>query len=136
MDLEIYSQDPDDLSNMSDSDFTSKYDSIILKSCKLLKDNRFACFVVGDIRNSSGLYKDFITITKNAFYKAGLGLYNDIILLNVIGSASMRINFTFATRKVCKIHQNVLVFYKGDAKKIGDHFENKLKNNGIDHSFL
>jgi hypothetical protein len=33
----------------------------------------YACFVVGDVRDKkTGFYKDFITDTKKAFYKAGL----------------------------------------------------------------
>ena len=38
--------------------------------------------------------------------------YNEIILLNAIGSASVRANTAMKNRKVVKIHQNVLVFKK------------------------
>ena len=82
MDLEVYSDRPDDLSTLNDDEFTLKYQSIIKKSCNKLKKDGFAIFVVGDVRDKkTGFYKDFITITKMAFYKAGLKLYNEAILL-------------------------------------------------------
>ena len=113
MDLEIYSNDKDDLSNMNDDDFIKKYESIINKSCNKLKKDGFACFVVGDVRDKkTGFYKDFITITKMAFYKAGMKLYNEMVLLNPVASASMRAAGNMKTKKIVKIHQNALVFKK------------------------
>jgi len=115
MDLEVYSDRPDDLSTLSDDDFTLKYESIIKKSCYKLKKDGFAIFVVGDVRDKkTGFYKDFITITKLAFYKAGLKLYNEAILLeNGLNTAAMRADKQFtAGKKLVKVHQNVLIFKK------------------------
>jgi len=114
MDLEVYSDMPNDLSTMSDADFIKVYDSIINKACKLLKKDGFACFVVGDVRDKQGYYKDFITITKMAFYKAGLKLYNEAILLeNGLNTAAMRADKQFkAGKKLVKVHQNILIFKK------------------------
>ena len=114
MDLEVYSDLPNDLSTMTDDDFTKVYESIINKSCKLLKSGGLACFVVGDVRDKQGYYKDFIRITKIAFYKAGLKLYNEAILLeNGLNTAAMRADKQFtAGRKLVKVHQNVLIFKK------------------------
>jgi len=114
MNLEVYSDLPNDLSTMSDDDFTKVYNSIINKTCKLLKKDAFACFVVGDVRDKKGFYKDFITITKIAFYKAGLKLYNEAILLeNGLNTAAMRADRQFkASKKLVKVHQNVLIFKK------------------------
>jgi len=113
MDLEVYSDLESDLSNMDDDSFIKKYESIIEKSCLKLKKGAYACFVVGEVRDKKGYYKDFVGITKNAFYKSGMKLYNDMILLNSVGSASMRAGKQFeASQKVVKIHQNVLVFKK------------------------
>ena len=47
-------------------------------------------------------------------------LYNEIILKNSIGTAALRASNSMKNKKVTKIHQNVLVFYKGDVKKIGE----------------
>ncbi len=115
MDLEVYSDKPDDLSTLSDYDFTLKYESIIKKSCDKLKKDGFAIFVVGDVRDKkTGFYKDLITITKIAFYKAGLKLYNEAILLeNGLNTAAMRADKQFtAGKKLVKVHQNVLIFKK------------------------
>lgn len=115
MDLEVYSDRHNDLSTLNDFDFTLKYESIIKKSCDKLKKDGFAIFVVGDVRDKkTGYYKDFITITKMAFYKAGLKLYNEAILLeNGLNTAAMRADKQFtAGKKLVKVHQNVLIFKK------------------------
>ena len=112
-DLEVYSDLAEDLSNMPYDVFLEKYFSIIEKSLLLLKPGAFACFVVGDIRDKRGFYRDFISHTKQAFIRAGALLYDEAVLLNVVGSASMRADKTFgANKKLVKIHQNVLIFKK------------------------
>lgn len=125
--LEKYSNHPFDLSNMNYPDFLAAYQEIIETSCRKLKENRFAVFVVGDIRDSKGAYRDFISHTKQIFKGCGLHLYNDIILLNPCGTAPMRAGIPFAVnRKVIKMHQNVLVFFKGDFKEIRNEFSNEF----------
>jgi DNA modification methylase len=110
-DLEVYSELPDDLSNMDYKDFAIKYRSIIQKALKLLKPNCYAVFVVGEVRDKDGFYYDFVGDTKRAFIDNGAKLYNDAILLNSVGTASMRADRIFSSgKKLVKIHQNVLVF--------------------------
>lgn len=127
-DLEQYSDDPADLSNMDYEQFCEVYWSIIRKSIHKLKPNRFACFVVSDIRDKDGFYRDFVSLTIEAFTTpvdacGQMHLYNEIILVNVAGSLPIRVGRMFDTgRKVGKMHQNVLVFYKGDPKKIREEF--------------
>ena len=126
--LEKYSNHPLDLSNMNYADFIAAYREIISKSCSKLKENRFAVFVVGDIRDSKGAYRDFISETKRTFQDCGLCLYNEMILLNQYGTAPMRVAGAFdASRKMTKVHQNVLVFYKGNTKEIKGTFDNNFK---------
>jgi methylase of polypeptide subunit release factors len=120
-DLEVYSDDKNDLSNQqSYEEFLRVYSTIINESVKKLKDNRFACFVVGDIRDKNGFYRGFVNDTIDCFKRAGTRLYNEAILVNVVGSVSLRVNRQFGIyRKLGKLHQNVLVFYKGsDCKNI------------------
>jgi len=113
VDLEVYSDHKDDLSTMGYTDFLKVYGSIISKACKLLKSKSYACFVVGEVRDKKGYYYDFVGDTKRLFMEAGLKFYNDAVLLNMVGSASMRANKQFESgRKLVKTHQNVLVFYK------------------------
>ena len=122
-DLEVYSDDPDDLSNMSYEDFKKVYSSIIKKSVSKLKDNRFACFVVGEVRNKSGEYKNFVADTIKAFLDAGCVYYNELILVNSAGTLPLRAGRVFnSSRKIGKMHQNILVFYKGDMAKIKADF--------------
>ena len=126
--LEKYSDHPLDLSNMNYSDFLEAYREIISVSCRKLKENRFAVFVVGDIRDSKGAYRDFVSQTKRIFQDCGLCLYNDIVLLNQYGTAPMRAGKPFsANRKTAKVHQNVLVFYKGDISQIKETYQNNLR---------
>jgi hypothetical protein len=56
--------------------------------------------------------------TIRAFEKAGLHFYNDIVLKNVVGSGSMRAMGNMKYKKVVKMHQNVLVFVKGNPKEV------------------
>lgn len=126
--LEKYSEHPLDLSNMNYADFLEAYGSIISTACRKLKQNRFAVFVVGDIRDSKGAYRDFISTTKQLFLDNGLKLYNESILLEQYGTAPMRASLHFESyKKLTKVHQNVLVFYKGDIKAIKQNFTNEFK---------
>lgn len=116
-DLEKYSDDPRDLSNMKYEEFLEKYKKIIADSCSLLKDNRFAAIVVGEIRNKNGDYYNFVGDTIQAFLDAGLTYYNELILVTQAGSLPLRVRNYFETsRKIGKTHQNLLVFCKGDAR--------------------
>jgi DNA modification methylase len=136
-DLEVYSDNPKDLSNMEYEDFIKSYRKIINKTCSLLNDNRFAVFVVGEARNKTGSYYNFVSDTINAFQDAGLSYYNEMILATQIGSMTVRVSRQFNNgRKIGKVHQNVLVFYKGDIKQIKNNYleidfseDEILKNN-------
>jgi DNA modification methylase len=111
-DLEVYSDLDGDISNKPYAQFLELYESIIDKSCKLLKSGGYACFVVGEVRDKNGNYIGFVPDTINAFIKAGMKYYNEAILLNAIASASMRANGNMKSQKLVKIHQNVLIFKK------------------------
>ncbi|NDV81347.1 DNA modification methylase [Bacteroides sp. 51] len=122
-DLEVYSDDPRDLSNMEYREFLVNYRTIIQRSCDLLNENRFAVIVVGEVRGKDGTYYNFVQDTIEAFKDAGLHYYNEMILVTSIGSLALRVTKQFNnSRKIGKTHQNVLVFYKGDPKRIKDNF--------------
>jgi hypothetical protein len=118
-DLEVYSDDPHDLSQLSDYDeFMEVYRVIVSESVRRLKENRFACFVVGDVRDKAGYYKNFVSDTVGAFIDAGCRLYNEAIFVTPAGSLPVRTSAQFPKgRKLGKTHQNVLVFVKGDWRK-------------------
>jgi len=111
-DLEVYSDLDGDISNKHYNEFLRLYESIINKSCKLLKKGGLACFVVGEVRDKNGNYIGFVPDTIRAFEKCGMRFYNEAILLNVIASASMRANGNMKSKKLVKVHQNILVFKK------------------------
>jgi 16S rRNA G966 N2-methylase RsmD len=117
-DLERYSDDSADLSTLSYEEFRAAYRAIIAEACTMLKDDRFACFVVGDVRDAKGLYYGFPWHTVEAFTDAGLRLYNEAVLVTAAGSLALRAGKQFeASRKLGKSHQNVLMFIKGDPKR-------------------
>jgi DNA modification methylase len=124
-DLEVYSNKDNDLSNMCTyEEFIKTYSKIINNACSMLEDNSFAVIVVGNMRNhKDGSYYDFVGDTVRAFQNAGLMYYNEMILVNVIGTLPVRAPKQFnASRKVGKQHQQVLVFYKGNPDKIKEKF--------------
>ena len=111
-DLEVYSDMDGDISNMPYEKFMKAYEEIINKSCNLLKKEGYAIFVVGEVRDKKGNYIGFVPDTIKAFKKAGMHYYNEGILLNSIASASMRANGNMKSKKLVKIHQNILIFRK------------------------
>lgn len=116
--LEVYSDDEEDLSTMDYPQFCEVYSHIIAACIRLLKPNRFACFVVGDVRDKEGFYVNFPGFTIQAFEEAGARLYNEAILVTAVGSLPVRITRQFqAARKLGKTHQNIYVFCKGDPKR-------------------
>lgn len=120
VDLEVYSDDPRDLSNKkSFPEFLEAYRAIIAGACGMLKDDRFACFVVGEVRDKkTGAYYNFVGETVRAFQEAGLEFYGEAILVTAIGTLALRTPIHFeSTRKLGKTHQNILIFLKGDGKK-------------------
>jgi hypothetical protein len=107
---------------MAYEDFLKSYYLIIKNSVSLLKQDRFACFVVGDFRDKKGIYRNFVSHTIDAFIQAGANLYNEAILVTALGSLPIRAGKAFsATRKLGKTHQNVLVFIKGDPRKATEY---------------
>ena len=62
-DLEKYSDDPRDLSAMDWHAFVAAYKRIILRAVQRMKPDTFACFVVGDFRDSRGFYRNFVSET-------------------------------------------------------------------------
>lgn len=123
-DLEVYSDDERDISNMEYEDFQKAYRGIIDIACRKLKEDRFAVFVVGDVRDKKGYYRNFIDFTKECFNDNGLQTYNEIILLEQLGTVPLRARRAFAKRKTVKVHQNVLVFFKGNCDNIPMFYSN------------
>ena len=126
-DLEIYSKGKGDLSAFgSYREFLKLYARIIQAASLLLKDGSFAVYKVGEIRKKSGEYYNFVGDTIKIFLENGFKYYNEFIMLNALGTVPFRVRKSFtATRKCGKLHQNILVFYKGEMADIGKQIKQK-----------
>ncbi len=123
-DLEVYSDDPRDLSAMTYEDFTTAHGEIIRQSTARLRPDRFAAWVISDVRDKKGAYRGLVADTIRAFESAGLTFHNDAVLLDQVGTAAVRAERPFrATRKLTRVHQHLLIFVKGDAKRAATRLE-------------
>ena len=113
--LERYSDDPRDLSNASSyADFIDGYRAVIAAAARRLAPRRFACFVVGEIRDENGFMRNFVGETIDAFQEAGFRLYNSAVMLFPLHTLPMRVSKQFSkSHKLGMSHQHVLVFYNG-----------------------
>jgi ParB-like chromosome segregation protein Spo0J len=119
--LEVYSDDPADLSTMSPDAFEETYRAILEHSARHLRPDRFAVLIVSEYRLPDGTYAGLVPLTIDAMRAAGLRLYNEAILVNAIGTLALRISRQFtAGRKLGRTHQNVLIFVKGDPRRAAD----------------
>jgi hypothetical protein len=121
-DLEVYSDNPKDISNQPYNRFLTSLESILYSSTTKLKNNRFFVIVVSEIRDLGstrdykiGEYKSFVPSVIEMCKEHGLHFYNDMILYGSQHSAS-RVAKTYfdRNRKCASVHQNVLVFVKGN----------------------
>jgi hypothetical protein len=126
LDREPYSkpEDPwhdDDLSSMSPETFTKAYDTIIERCLALLKPDRFAAFVVADVRpekrNPNNALFGLVSLTETLFAKHGAELINKAAYVTPYGTAPQRMAAPFENRRILtSVHQTVLVFCKGNPK--------------------
>ena len=117
-DLEEYSDDPRDISNMPHDKFLSVYKEIIRKAALRLKGDRFFAVMIGDARDKRGFYYGLPWRTVQFMWDAGLQLYNEAVLVTAVGSLPVRVRKQFeGNRKLGKTHGNLLIGIKGDPKK-------------------
>lgn len=128
-DLEVYSELENDLSTMTYEQFFETIEKVLIDCYSILKENRFACIVIGEVRHkTTGCYIGLVPKIIGIMERAGFNYYNEIILQTPVGNLMIRAGrYMNQNRKVGKQHQNVLVFYKGNPKNISKHF-NKLKD--------
>ena len=116
-DLEVYSDDPSDLSAAPSYDaFLEGYEAAIRAALGRLRDDRFAVWVIGEIRDKRGMQRGLVADTVRIFRDAGAPLYNEAVLLQQPGTLPMRVRRQMDVgRKLGRGHQAVLVFWKGSA---------------------
>lgn len=117
-DLEEYSDNPDDLSNMTPEQFDAAMLNTLQQADRHLQDNSFAVFIVGNVRNKHGNLQDMKTLMQHCAQQIGWNYTNDAILINAAGSAAMRAAGPFTkARTLARVHQDIIIFTKGDRKE-------------------
>jgi len=118
--LEKYSDLPEDLSNMDQAQFWDAFDKALMGCYHAAKEGAFMVLILGNVRQPDGRVVDLSGLTIQLAQGHGWALYNDCIYLQPIGTAGMRMGQFTDTRKLVRVHESVLVFYKGDTKTAGD----------------
>ena len=129
-DLEIYSKE--DMSALGTyEEFMKQYKNIFSKCYNMLNDNRFLVIKVCEIRDKkTGIYRNFVGDNIRIMEEIGFKYYNEIIVLNSVGTLPLRATKQMNSgRKIGKRHQNVLVFFKGDIKKISSYYHELMPDN-------
>ena len=90
----------------------------------VLNDNCFFVVMTGDSRDKHGAYYGCEAEHEMFFKDQGLHIYNKIVYLESEFTRLAHAKKTIsASRKFPKAEQKILVFYKGDLKKINDRFK-------------
>jgi ParB/RepB/Spo0J family partition protein len=116
-DLEVYSDDDADLSNMSFDDFSKLYFDIFQRSVANMVDDSFVVVVIGNSRDWRGNLRDLTGLTVRALEKAGCNYYTDFVLKTPVGSSAVRLPQFEQGRKSIRLHQSVIVAVKGSGMK-------------------
>jgi hypothetical protein len=118
-DLEVYSDDPRDISTWPYELFVEGHAKAIRDAVSRLRPDRYAVWVIGDVRDPrSGAYRGLVAETARAFRATGCHFLNEFITVDMAPSAGLRAERPFvANRKATKVHQNLLVFVKGDIRR-------------------
>lgn len=135
-DLEKYSDNPQDLSNLPTAAFDKEMAATLTSLAAALKDDTYLTFVVAPVRDKKGYLRDMKTMMITAAAQAGLGYVNDIVLVNPIGTKGLAAGRHFAgARTLARVHQDIVVFVKGDrkraAKKLGAVDVQSLEDLGL-----
>lgn len=97
----------------------------IRETARILRPDRFATFIVGNVRDKRGRLRSMHTLMVNACEAAGLTYTQDAILATPLGSVQTTAARAFqATRTLGRTHQEIVTVCKGDrkraAKRLGD----------------
>jgi NADPH-dependent 7-cyano-7-deazaguanine reductase QueF-like protein len=92
------------------------------KAISSLKENRFFVVMTGDSRDKNGAYYGCEAEHELFFKEQGLHIYNKIVYLECEFTRLAHAKRTLDYRKFPKREQKILVFFKGDMKKIKETF--------------
>ena len=110
--LEVYSDQADDISNFASyDDFNLAMGDCAHSHVAKMKPGAFVCIIVGPIRDKkTGELIDFRAHTVENFRKAGFLFWQEIILSKNFGSAAKRSTNSWKGLKLVPIHEFLLVF--------------------------
>ncbi len=111
-DLEQYSDQANDLSNMSYEEFNAGMMFSAFSHFEKLKPGAFACIVVGNFRDKSKELVDFRSHTVQNFREAGFIFHQEVILSKNFASAAKRSTNSWRGLKLVPAHEYLLVFRK------------------------
>lgn len=134
-DLEVYSKE--DMSALGTyEEFMAQYENIFRQCVDMLANGAFLVVKIGEIRNKqTGAYRNFVGDNISMFMRLGLTYYNEIIMVETGASTALRASRYMDSRKVAKMHQNILVFYKGNIKDIKKKYP-RIEFNEEDSQFF
>jgi hypothetical protein len=118
-DLEVYSDLPEDVSNMGFDEFADAYTDAIAHAVAALAPNRFSVWVVGNYRDQrTGHMRDLVGLTISGHVRAGAHYHSECVVVDPVGTGAMRAAATFkALRRPIRTHQQCLIFVKGDVRQ-------------------
>lgn len=130
--LEEYSQQPDDLSNMATyAEFNASM-ALSAASCfEALKPDAFMCVIVGPFRDKNGELVDFRAHTVENYRDVGFIFWQEIILSKNFASAAKRGPNAWRGFKLVPTHEYLLIFKKPkalDRQGLGSRFRNGILN--------
>lgn len=115
--LERYSDLPSDLSTLTWDSFAPAMRDAIRAATSALREDRFAGFVVGDVRDSDGGYVGLPDLVRDSLVGAGLSVVATVVLVDPIGTRRLvGWKNLAAGRIVQRVHQELIVAVKGDRK--------------------
>lgn len=110
--LEVYSDQEDDISNIDDYwDFHDMIAKVFKSLYKAMKTDAFVCMVVGNFR-VKGKLVDFRGDTVANMEQAGFEFWQDVVLSRSAGSAAIRAGTSWKGLKLVPRHEYLLVFRK------------------------
>lgn len=114
---ERYSDDPCDLSAMTWAGFVDAHARLVHAAVAALRPDRFATWVISDVRDHRGHYRRLPALAAEHFERAGCRLVNEQILVAPTGTLRKVMRPAWeAARTTTRHHQMVLTFVKGDRR--------------------
>lgn len=115
--LEKYSDHPQDLSVMGWDEFVDAVNMVAGECARILRPDRFATWITGDIRDKAGHLRRLPSKVDDAHEAAGFRMVNDTVLAAPLGGKFGVIwRLWQPTRSATRIHQYAHTFVSGDRR--------------------